>query len=364
MFIEGLDITSRHPPKTHDKVPVKLLLRALQGEVSTRPPFWLMRQAGRYLPEYRRVRERAEDFLRFCYTPDLAVEVTLQPWHRYGMDGVILFSDILVVPDALGQAVRFAEGQGPVLEPVRSVGDISRLSLDRLCGHLAPVFETIRRLSREISGDAALIGFAGAPWTLAVYMVEGHGGTDCGRARTWAYNAPVEFQGLIDLLVDATTTYLIEQVKNGVEVVQIFDSWAGVLSESQFRQWVIVPTTEIVGRFRAACPGVPVIGFPRGAGVLYKDYVEQTGVDGVSVDSTVPVQWAREALQGICTVQGNLDNQALVAGGQALDRETARILGTLAGGPFIFNLGHGILPETPPEHVARLAELVRGWAGR
>ncbi|MCZ6745254.1 MAG: uroporphyrinogen decarboxylase [Alphaproteobacteria bacterium] len=345
-------------------MPVKLLLRALQGEVSTRPPFWLMRQAGRYLPEYRRVRERAEDFLRFCYTPDLAVEVTLQPWHRYGMDGVILFSDILVVPDALGQAVRFAEGQGPVLEPVRSVGDISRLSLDRLCGHLAPVFETIRRLSREISGDAALIGFAGAPWTLAVYMVEGHGGTDCGRARTWAYNAPVEFQGLIDLLVDATTTYLIEQVKNGVEVVQIFDSWAGVLSESQFRQWVIAPTTEIVGRFRAACPGVPVIGFPRGAGVLYKDYVEQTGVDGVSVDSTVPVQWAREALQGICTVQGNLDNQALVAGGQALDRETARILGTLAGGPFIFNLGHGILPETPPEHVARLAELVRGWAGR
>ncbi len=348
----------------HDKTSTKPLLRALRGEALPRPPIWLMRQAGRYLPEYRQVRERAEDFLQFCYTPDLAVEVTMQPWRRYAMDGVILFSDILVVPDALGQAVRFDGARGPVLEPVRSVEDLNRLSLGRLRGHLAPVFETIRRLSGEISGETALIGFAGAPWTLAVYMVEGRGGTDCGRARTWAYNAPMEFQGLIDLLVDATAAYLIEQVENGVEAVQIFDSWAGVLGESQFRRWVIAPTAEIVGRLKAACPGVPVIGFPRGAGVLYKEYVEQTGVHGVSVDSTVSAQWAREVLQGLCTVQGNLDNQVLVAGGQALEQETIRILETLAGGPFIFNLGHGILPETPPEHVARLAELVRGWCGR
>ncbi len=348
----------------HDKTSTKPLLRALRGEVLPRPPIWLMRQAGRYLPEYRQVRERAKDFLQFCYTPDLAVEVTMQPWRRYAMDAVILFSDILVVADALGQAVRFDEARGPVLEPVRSAEDLNRLSLDRLRWHLAPVFETIRRLSGEVSGETTLIGFAGAPWTLAVYMVEGCGGTDCGRARTWAYNAPVEFQGLIDLLVDATAAYLIEQVENGVEAVQIFDSWAGVLGESQFRRWVIAPTAEIVRRLKAACPGVPVIGFPRGAGVLYKEYVEQTGVHGVSVDSMVSAQWAREVLQGLCTVQGNLDNQVLVAGGQALEQETIRILETLAGGPFIFNLGHGVLPETPPEHVARLAELVRGWSGR
>ncbi len=323
-----------------------------------------MRQAGRYLPEYRQLRNKAKDFLRFCYTPELAVEATLQPWRRYAMDGVILFSDILVVPDALGQMVQFDEGQGPILEAVRSVEDLSRLSLGRLCGHLAPVFETIRQLAQEISGETALIGFAGGPWTLAVYMVEGRGGTDCGHARTWAYKAPMEFQRLIDLLVDATTAYLVKQVESGVEVVQIFDSWAGVLGETQFRRWVIEPTTEIVARFNAACPGVPVIGFPRGAGVLYKDYVEQTGVNGVGVDSAVPVQGARETLQSVCTVQGNLDNQVLVAGGQALEKETTRILEALAGGPFVFNLGHGILPETPPEHVARLAEMVRGWAAR
>ncbi len=341
----------------------KPLLRALKGETLSRPPFWFMRQAGRYLPEYRKVRRKSKDFLEFCYTPDLAIEVTLQPLRRYGMDGAILFSDILVVPDALGQKVSFVEGQGPILEAIRSPSDLDALDIEGVDEHLAPVFEIIRGLKQEIPPDTALIGFAGAPWTVAVYMVEGRGGTDWGRIRNWAYRAPEEFQKLIDLVLDATSRYLLEQIRNGAEVIQLFDTWAGILGESQFRKWVIEPTAEIVRRLKAAAPDVPVIGFPRGAGVLYLDYITQTGIDGIGVDSTVPSAWMAEYLQGRCTVQGNLDNQALVAGSPALERETTRILETLSGGPFIFNLGHGILPETPPEHVARLSEMIRGWSG-
>ncbi len=341
----------------------KPFLRALKGETLSRPPFWLMRQAGRYLPEYREVRSQTKNFLEFCYNSDLAVEVTLQPLRRYNMDAAILFSDILVIPDALGQEVAFVEGRGPVLEPITSVSAIDGLSVGRIDEHLAPVFETLRRLSGEIPEQTALIGFAGAPWTVAVYMVEGRGGTDCGKARSWAYAAPDEFGKLIDLLVEATAHYLITQVKNGAEVVQLFDSWAGVLSESQFRQWVIAPTIEIVKRVKAECPAVPIIGFPRAAGKLYEDFVNETGVDGVSMDSGVPLAWARDTLQSRCTVQGNLDNQALMAGGEALDRETLEILKQLSGGPFIFNLGHGVLQFTPPEHVGRLAELIHGWPG-
>jgi len=339
----------------------KPLLRALGGETLERPPFWLMRQAGRYLPEYREVRAQAKSFLEFCYTPELAVEVTLQPLRRYGMDAAILFSDILVVPDALGQKVRFVEGQGPVLDPVDSLADLEGLGTARMMDHLAPVFETLRRLGREIPETTALIGFAGAPWTIAVYMVEGHGGTDCGRARTWAYRAPEEFGRLMDLLVEATALYLIEQVRNGAEVVQLFDSWAGVLSGSQFTDWVVRPTVEIVKRLKTACPGVPVIGFPRGAGAAYEAYVAETGVDAVGLDHTVPLAWAREHLQGRCAVQGNLDNQALVAGGAALEREARAVLEAFVGGPFVFNLGHGVLQQTPPEHVARLVEIIRAW---
>lgn len=339
----------------------KLFLDALKGKTTSRPPFWLMRQAGRYLAEYRKIRAGAENFLNFCYTPDLAVEVTLQPLRRYGMDAAILFSDILVIPDALGQDVAFKQGEGPVLDPIRDVDGLSILNVDGVLDNLAPVFETVSRLSKEIPESTALIGFAGAPWTVAIYMVEGRGGTECGMARTWAYRDPDGFAKLIDMLIDATSRYLIEQVNSGAEAVQLFDSWAGVLSESQFRRWVIEPNKEIVKRVKAVHPDVPVIGFPRGAGVLYPEFVRETGVDGVSLDTTVPASWAAEVLQPLCTVQGNLDNQVLVAGGAAMEAEVTHILKTLGSGPFVFNLGHGILPHTPPEHVARVAEMIKNW---
>lgn len=339
----------------------KLFLRALKGESLTRPPFWLMRQAGRYLPEYREIRAQSKNFLNFCYTPDLAVEVTLQPLRRYGFDAAILFSDILVIPDALGQKVEFREGEGPVLEPVTSREDLKALSVDRLHDHLAPVYETVSRLSKEIPPETALIGFAGAPWTVATYMVEGKGSKDYPTARTWAYRDPEGFGQLIDLLVEATSSYLLRQIEQGAEVVQLFDTWAGVLSESQFKRWVIEPTTEIVKRINQAHPSVPVMGFPRGAGILYREFIEKTGVNGVSLDNSMPVSWAAENLQPLCTVQGNLDNMALIAGGQTMEREIEAILEGFSGGSHIFNLGHGILPNTPPEHVARLAEIIKGW---
>ncbi len=343
---------------TNMKTEDKYFLRALKGERLKRPPFWLMRQAGRYLPEYRDLRKKSKNFLHFCYSPDLAVEATLQPLRRYGFDAAILFSDILVVPDALGQNVDFREGEGPHLEPVRSLKDLSKLSLDGFHDHLQPVYETVGRLSAEIPKQTTLIGFAGAPWTVATYMVEGKGSKDYPQARTWAYADPQGFGKLIDLLVEATAAYLIKQVEHGAEVIQLFDTWAGVLSESQFQRWVIEPTSEIVKRLNAACPGVPVIGFPRGAGVMYRDFILKTGVDGVSLDNSVPVSWAAEHLQPLCTVQGNLDNMALIAGGVAMEREIHAIVEGLADGSHIFNLGHGILPHTPPENVDRLAKII------
>ncbi|NQU58901.1 MAG: uroporphyrinogen decarboxylase [Rhodospirillales bacterium] len=339
----------------------KYFLRALKGESLTRPPFWLMRQAGRYLPEYRELRLKSKNFLNFCYSPDLAVEATLQPLRRYGFDAAILFSDILVVPDGLGQKVEFREGEGPVLEPIRSVDDLSQLSLEGFHDHLQPVYETVGRLSAEIPAQTTLIGFAGAPWTVATYMVEGKGSKDYPKARTWAYSDPDGFGKLIDLLVQATSAYLIKQVEHGAEVIQLFDTWAGVLSESQFQRWVIEPTAAIVKTLNEACPGVPVIGFPRGAGVLYRDFIIKTGVDGVSLDNSVPVSWASEHLQPLCTVQGNLDNMALIAGGPAMENEMRAILEGFSGGSHIFNLGHGILPETPPENVDRLATIIHSW---
>ncbi len=339
----------------------KPILRALAGETLERPPFWLMRQAGRYLPEYRALRDKARDFLEFCYTPELAVEATLQPLRRFRMDAAILFSDILVIPDALGQRVEFREGEGPLLPPLRRREDIKALKTKGIIEHLQPVFETIKRLSLNLGPETALIGFAGAPWTVAVYMVEGRGGTDLGAVPRWAAEAPDQFQALIDVLVDATADYLIEQARSGVEAVQLFDSWAGALDEAAFRRWAIAPTRRLVERLAAACPGVPVIGFPRGAGKRTEAYVDETDVAGVSLDQTVDVAWIASTLQPKCTVQGNLDNQALRDGGAELERQTRSILDALAGGPFIFNLGHGVLPDTPPEHVARLAEIVRGW---
>ena len=330
---------------------------------------WLMRQAGRYLPEYRKLREGVRNFLEFCYTPDLAVEVSLQPIRRFHMDAAILFSDILVIPDALGQKLEFRENEGPVLDPVQSETDLKRLNAGRVLDHLRPVFETVRRLAREIPAETALIGFAGSPWTVAVYMVEGRGGGDCRRIMDWARQEPDGLQRLIDLLVEATVAYLAEQARNGAEAIQLFDSWAGAFAELRvrdaagFRRWVIEPTRRIVGQLAARCPEVPVIGFPRGAGDLARDYATATGIRGIGLDSETPLDWIAKILQPICTVQGNLSNRVLVEGGEPLEREATRVLEALAGGPFIFNLGHGVLPETPPEHVARLCELVRNWRG-
>ena len=354
-----------NPSSMADSRLKKPMLQALNGEVSGRPPFWLMRQAGRYLPEYWKIRGQAKDFLDFCYSPDLAVEVTLQPLRRFHMDAAIIFSDILVLPDALGQKVEFIQGKGPLLDALQSLADIKNLSTERVGEHLSPVFETIRRLAGEIPDATALIGFAGAPWTVAVYMVEGRGGTDCSRLRAWADESPDEFQVLIDLLIEATAGYLIQQIRSGVEIIQIFDSWAGILSNDseQFRRWIIEPTRQIVERLHESFPDIPVIGFPRNGGASIEDYVAETGVRGISLDQDVPLPWIAETLQPKCVVQGNLDNQALVAGGERLERETVRILDALSGGPFIFNLGHGVLPETPPDHVAQLTKLIQGWPG-
>jgi uroporphyrinogen decarboxylase len=336
-------------------------LAAFRNASGPRPPFWLMRQAGRYLPEYRALREQTRDFLQFCYSPDLTCEAALQPLRRYGMDAAILFSDILVIPHALGRDVAFVEGTGPRLDPVRSEMDVAALAPERLEERLSPVYAGVRALKTALPGGVALIGFAGAPWTLAVYMVEGRGGGEADAPRGWAYRDPAGFSALIAILTDAVVRHLGRQIEAGADAVQLFDSWAGLLPESEFRRWVIRPTAEIVRRLKAEHPEVPVIGFPRGAGLLYEAYVMETGVDGVGLDAGVPLSHARERLQSRALVQGNLDNLALVAGGAAMEREARRILRTLSEGPFVFNLGHGVLPQTPPEHVARLAAIVRDF---
>ncbi len=338
----------------------KLLIRALRGETLPRPPFWLMRQAGRYLPEYRATREQAGSFLDLCYNPDLATEVTVQPIRRFGMDAAILFADILLIPDGLGQPLDYREGEGPILEPIRDRAGLAALDLDKMHGRVAPVYETVARLAAELPDRVALIGFAGAPWTVATYMVEGRGSRDHAAVKQWAYGDPEGFGQLIDLLVTATVEYLSKQVEAGAEVVQLFDTWAGALSETAFQRWCIEPVEKIVAQLRRKYPDLPVIGFPRGVGAGYKTFAESAGVNGVSLDWTVPLDWAAAELQKEVTVQGNLDPRLLVIGGAAMEAEISRILRILGQGPFVFNLGHGIVPETPPAHVGRLAELLRG----
>ena len=343
----------------------KLLLRALRGRPVPRPPIWLMRQAGRYLPEFQEVRRRVPDFLQRCYTPELAEELTLQPVRRFGVDAAILFSDILVVPDALGCPVRFVEGEGPRLEPaVRDAAAIGRLDPARLRGHLAPVYETVRRLRRSLPAEVALIGFAGAPWTVAAYMVEGGGSKEFHVARTFARREPAAFGALIGLLTEATAEHLLAQIRAGAEAVQLFDSWAGLLPEPEFERWCAAPVARIATRIKESHPEVPVIAFPRGAGVLYRRLAGVDAVDALSLDTTVPLAWAVEALGPACVLQGNLDPVALLVGGGALRAETERIVRALGSGspaprPFVFNLGHGVLPETDPAHVAALVERVR-----
>lgn len=318
-----------------------------------------MRQAGRYLDEYRALRKQAPNFLGFCYSPDLTVEATLQPIRRYGFDAAIMFSDILVIPDALGQNVRFEEGVGPLLDAIEDRAGIDALKPEGVLDHLAPVFETLTRLRRELPDETALIGFAGSPWTLAFYMIEGRGGVDGGKLKRMAYGQPEDFQALVDVLEDALVAYLCRQVEAGAEALQLFDSWSGIADETLFKRWIIEPTARIVARVKEVHPDVPIIGFPRGAGPMVIDYAAKTGIDGMSLDSQVPLSWARKNVASDLVLQGNLDNQLLVAGGEDLDRTVERITRDMKDHPFIFNLGHGILPITPPDHVARVLDVLR-----
>jgi uroporphyrinogen decarboxylase len=336
------------------------LLQVLSGETVRPPPIWLMRQAGRYLPEYRQIREKAGSFLDLCLNPELAAEVTLQPLRRFDLDAAIVFSDILIVPHALGQKLDFVEGEGPKLEPIRSGKDLARLDPAAAAGRFAPVYETLRRVRAELPETVPVIGFCGAPWTVATYMVEGQGSKDQAQARLWAYRDPASFQQLIDLLVETSIAYLLGQVEAGAGALQIFDSWAGSLPDDAFARWCSYPTRAIVAGVKAEAPHIPIIGFPRGCGAGAERYAQETGIDAIGCDTSMPLGFINENLQSRLPVQGNLDPLLLLTGGEHLERRVRAILDTLGGGPFIFNLGHGILPETPPEHVARLVALVKG----
>ncbi|MFN3658673.1 MAG: uroporphyrinogen decarboxylase [Pseudolabrys sp.] len=345
---------------TSSALGTKAVLRVLSGERESVPPVWMMRQAGRYLPEYRAVREKAGGFLDLCFNPELAAEVTLQPVRRFGFDAAILFSDILVIPLALGRKVEFLAGEGPKLEPMTDAAALGSLheTIDERV--VAPVYETVRRVKADLGVKTTLIGFCGAPWTVATYMVAGEGTSDQAPARLFAYRDPDAFARLIDALVQASIVYLVGQLKAGAECVQIFDTWAGVLGPEQFERWCIAPTQKIVEGVRKQVPAAKIIGFPRGIGAMALPYVEMTGVNGIGIDWTFEREIARDTLQPRAAVQGNVDPLALLAGGAALDREVDDVLEKLAGGPLIFNLGHGILPPTPIAHVERMLKRVRG----
>ena len=356
-----LDCERTMPVTQTDRSLAKPLLDVLAGAARMPPPLWLMRQAGRYLPEYRAQRSAAGSFLDLVYDPVRAAEVTLQPIRRFGLDAAILFSDILVVPHAMGQNLTFVEGEGPRLQPVRSARDLTSLAMVDPDRALAPIYETVGRVRAALPPETALIGFAGAPWTVACYMVEGGGSRDFVEVRRFAYTDPQAFSALIDRLVVVTGDYLCRQVRAGAEVIQIFDSWAGVLSPAAFARWVVEPTRQLVSRLRQDAPGTPVIGFPRGCGAHLNAYVQATGVGAVSLDTNQPLPWARQSLAPATVLQGNLDPVVLMLGGAGLDAEIDAILETMSGVPFIFNLGHGVLPETPPDHVGHVVDRVRNW---
>lgn len=334
-------------------------LQVFEGQALLPPPLWLMRQAGRYLPEYRATRAKAGGFLDLCYSPAMAAEVTLQPIRRYGFDAAILFSDILVVPDALGQTVRFVEGEGPRLDPIAMDSGVASLSVEKARTKFAIVAETVQRLRQDLPAETALIGFCGAPWTVATYMIAGQGSSDQAKTRLAAYRDRAGFQRLMDVLVEASISYLDLQVRAGADALQIFDSWSGTLPDDEFDTWVIAPTAKLVAAMKARHPGVRIIGFPRGAGSRTFRYVRETGVDAVGCDTAMPLEEIKTTLSGKTVVQGNLDPLLLVAGGAALDARVDELLSVLSPNPYIFNLGHGIVPETPPEHVARLVDRVR-----
>jgi uroporphyrinogen decarboxylase len=335
-------------------------MSVLSGQRQPVPPLWMMRQAGRYLPEYREIRTKAGGFLDLCFTPEFAAEVTLQPIRRFNFDAAIIFSDILVIPYALGRSVRFEVGEGPRLDPLDTPEKVVTLAAEADFAKLEPVFEALRRVRRELDARIALIGFCGAPWTVATYMVAGHGTPDQAPARMMAYNHPDAFAKLIDVLVANSVRYLLGQLAAGADVLQIFDTWAGVLPPREFQRWSIEPTRRIVEGVRAKVPGAKIIGFPRGAGALLPGYVEATGVDAVSIDWTAEPSLIRERVQNRVAVQGNLDPLALIAGGDALDRSIDDVLANFGAGRLIFNLGHGIQPETPITHVEQMVKRVRG----
>ena len=337
----------------------KPLLATVLGERQERPPVWIMRQAGRYLPEYRETRKQAGTFLDLCYTPDLAVEVTLQPLRRFDLDAAILFSDILVIPDALGQSVRFETGEGPILEPVDAKG-IEGLSKERALDHLAPVLETVRRLRAALPPEKTLIGFCGAPWTVATYMLNGRGSPDQWTARRFALEHPEAFARLMDILVETSVDYLAAQLEAGADVVQLFESWALNLDDAAFARQVIEPNRRIIEGLRRRSPNAPIIGFPRGAAGNLARFAASTGVNALGIDYSTPLDFIKTNLPAGLPVQGNLDPLRLVVGGEAMDNQVRTILSTLADRPHIFNLGHGIVPETPIAHVERLVALVKG----
>jgi len=340
-------------------VPSKPLLATLRGERQSIPPVWLMRQAGRYLPEYRALRAEKGGFLELVNDSAAAAEVTLQPIRRFGMDGAILFSDILIVPMALGQDLWFETGEGPRLAPVVQARAVLE-SLEAASGALGPVYATVRRVAAALPAATTFLGFAGSPWTVATYMIAGQGSREQSEARRLAYRDPALMQDLIDRIADCTITYLLGQIEAGVEAVQLFDSWSGSLAPAQFEQWVIAPTTRIVAALKGKAPQVPVIGFPKGAGGKLPAYARETGVDAVGVDETVDPAWAHASLPADMPVQGNLDPLALIAGGPVLDQAVDRILAAFADRPHIFNLGHGIQQDTPIEHVEQLLARLRG----
>jgi uroporphyrinogen decarboxylase len=339
-------------------VQAKSFLAALDGTRQKTPPIWLMRQAGRYLPEYREIRSKAPSFLDFCYSPALATEATLQPIRRFGFDAAILFSDILVIPDALGQSVSFESGEGPRLKPIETSADLAALREAPDWSRLAPVFETVARARASLPAETALIGFCGAPWTVASYMIAGRGTPDQAPARLLAYREPKLFAALIDRLVEASAAYLLRQIEAGAEAVQIFDSWAGVLPPAEFERWCVKPLQRIVAELRAESPAIPIIAFPRGAATQLSKFADLTGLSAIGLDTAVEPRAAAALLPGKLALQGNLDPLALVAGGRALDEAVARVLEGFAGRAHVFNLGHGILPETPIAHVERLMALV------
>lgn len=338
--------------------PNKIILDVMKGKSFEKPPLWMMRQAGRYLPEYREIRKTAGGFLDLCYSPKFAIEVTLQPIRRFGFDAAILFSDILVIPDALGRAVRFDAGHGPQLEPI-VVDDIKRLDSNGFLNHLEPVLDAVKGIRAELPEETTLLGFCGAPWTVATYMVAGHGTSDQAPARLFAHTYPEAFKQLMDILVRSSARYLIAQLKAGADAVQIFDSWAGVLDQDQFEKWCVRPVKRIVELVRAEIPEAPIIGFPKGVGMFYENYRSDTDIDMMGLDWAMPLSFAAK-LQKQGAVQGNLDPTRLVAGGRALDEGVDAILETLGSGPLVFNLGHGITPQTPIAHVEQMIKRVRG----